>query len=376
MSIPIFKILIIDDNPDESSVYGWYLTKIKDFKVTLEYAESGAAGLKKLAAGAYDLVILDYQMPHMNGLEMLKALRDTGDATPVVMMTGGGGERVAVESLKSGAIDYVLKEDLPKTDFGGLIRRAIEVARLKADKKELERVTALKNEFLELLSRDLQVPLVTAFGVIEMMQTERMGRITPEQRDGLGTIQREVQRLYDFIEDLVNLREFALEPGQLALKKMSLKQLVQERVEAHRRFFEQKGITLDASWEDDVLELDGDRARLSCVIDNVLSNALNSTRFGGNVGVLCKRQDGRAVIAIADTGKGLSIEQRQHLFDTFFRSDRRLINRYEGLGIGLAVSKHIAEAHGGDLKVSSDGPDKGVIVTLTLPLVSATVVVA
>src|ERR1700693_4573848 len=98
MTVPTFRVLIVDDNPDESSVYGWYLTKIKDFKVSLEYADSGAAGLKKAAAHAYDLLILDYQMPEMNGLQVLGNLREAGNEVPVVMMTGGGGERIAVES--------------------------------------------------------------------------------------------------------------------------------------------------------------------------------------------------------------------------------------------------------------------------------------
>ena len=368
MTVPTFRVLIVDDNPDESSVYGWYLTKIKDFKVTLEYAESGAAGLKKAAAHPYDLLILDYQMPEMNGLQVLGKLREAGNEVPVVMMTGGGGERIAVESLKMGAIDYVLKEDLPKTDFGGLIRRAIEMARLKAEKKELERLTIVKNEFLQLLSRELQEPLVTAFGVLDMLSGDRMGRISGEQKEALGTISREIQRLYDLIEDLVNLREFGLQPGDLARKKLSLKALVGERVEAHQRFFEQKGVVLETAFEADPLELEGDPARLQCVVDNMLSNALQSTPYGGKVGVLSRRGDGKAEVSVADTGKGLTAETRARLFEAYFKSERRLANRFDGLGIGLAVSRHIAEAHGGALTLASDGPDKGAIVTVRLPL--------
>lgn len=369
MSPPTYRILIIDDNPDESSVYGWYLGKIKDFKAELEYADGGASGLKKLAAHDYDLAILDFQMPHMNGLEVLAKLRESGSGVPVVMMTGGGGERVAVESLKLGAIDYVLKEDLPRVDFGGLIRRAIEVARLKADKKELERLTGLKNEFLDLLTMELQTPLVTVFGVIDTLVQGRMGPVHAEQKEMLATIAKETQRLYDLIEDLVNLRELALGGGELARARLLLRDVVKEQVEGHRRFFEGKGLTLESSLPEEALELEGDHRRLRCVVDNLLSNALRCTPFGGTVGVLVRRAgDGAAELSVADTGSGLSADSRAHLFDLFFKSERRLARRYEGLGIGLAISRQIVEAHGGTLAVASAGPDKGTVVTARLPL--------
>jgi len=364
-----YRILIIDDNPDESSVYGWYLGKIKDFKAELDFATSGLQGLKKLAEAAYDLVILDYQMPGMSGLEVLTRLRQSGLEVPVVVMTGGAGERVAVESLKLGAIDYVLKEDLPRLDWTRLIGRAVEMSRLRAEKKELERLNLVKNEFLELLAQDIKNPLATVFGALDMLLEERLGSLRSDQREAVETVQRETQRLYNLVEDLVNLRLLSLDYKDLARRRLPLRNVLVESVEAARRFLGEKAITLESSVPEDPLEMEGDPLRLRTIFDNVLSNAVQATPFGGRVGVLARRlPEGTAEILVADTGEGIGSAERARLFEKFLQSDRSFAKRFGGLGLGLALSRHLTEAHGGSLQIDSQGQGKGTVVTLRFPL--------
>lgn len=374
MSLPdavaTFRILIIDDNPDESSVYGWYLAKIKDFKTILEYATNGSDGLKKLAQGKFDLVILDYSMPVMNGLQVLEKMRQARDQTPVVMMTGGAGDRAAIESFKHGVLDYVLKEDLPRLDFPGLIRRALEMARLRRDKLELESLDALKNRFFERLAYYIRRPVVTGLGVLDMLVEERMGPLSSLQKESLGTLQREYQHLFDLAEDLNNLQWLFLKSESLVKRRVSLNALLQERLQASRRFWEEKGMTCESSIPEQPIEVEGDPERLAAAIDNILSNAVRFTPYGGRIGALLRRAGNNAELIIADTGKGLGAEDRERLFDNFrWLESAALPERLNGLGLGLSVCRRIAEIHGGALQVDSEGPDRGTVVTLRFPAI-------
>jgi signal transduction histidine kinase len=243
---------------------------------------------------------------------------------------------------------------------------AESVQRLLAEQNErLRELDRLKDEFVSLVSHELRTPLTSIRGYIELLLEDRES-FDGNDRRYLEIVDRNSERLLDLVSDLLFLAQ--VEAGKLAITRepIDLGELVVECVESSRPVADSRGITLEAHVED-VPKLDGDRARLAQMLDNLVSNALKFTPSGGSVDVRLAEQDGAAVFEVADTGVGIPTKEQQRLFERFFRSSTAMQNAIPGTGLGLTITKAIVEHHSGRIDVTS-AENEGTTVHVVLPL--------
>lgn len=224
----------------------------------------------------------------------------------------------------------------------------------------------LKNEFFALVSHELRTPLISITGYLDIVRAEEAGDINEEQKRYLGVIDRNARRLMRLVGDLLFVAQ--VESGNLPLNKseVELEAVAREAVEAARPRAEKQGVRLAAETEPVSIEA-GDRDRIGQLVDNLISNAIKFTPEGGSVTVRVANGDARARVEVSDTGMGISDADQENLFERFYRTEDAAKLAIPGIGLGLSISKAIAEGHGGTIAVRSR-EGEGTTFSVELPV--------
>jgi PAS domain S-box-containing protein len=235
-------------------------------------------------------------------------------------------------------------------------------------RSEAEEANRLKDEFLATISHELRSPLNAILGWARLLREPDMRWDQMER--ALETIERNAQAQARLIEDLLDVSRIVSGKLSIQMRPVTLNSMVQSAVADLRLAAESKGIDLRLT-EDEEIKLIGDADRLQQVVWNLLSNAIKFTPEGGRVEVGLKRVGERAELWVRDTGRGISPEFLPHVFDRFRQATRTDARSRAGLGLGLAIVRHIVEAHGGNVTVESAGVGLGATFVCKLPLVGA-----
>jgi signal transduction histidine kinase len=257
------------------------------------------------------------------------------------------------------ALQALARQAMAQIELGLALQQEREsVRRLR----ELDR---LRDQFLSTVSHELRTPLTSVRGWLDLL-IEESGSMDDQQRDFLGRADRNADRLSRLVDDLLDLTRS--DAGRLVMDKapIDLSGLVNDSVASMINGAKCGELIVTASVADSVRSA-GDHSRLSQVIDNLCSNAVKYTPSGGRVDVRLEARHGAAVLIVRDSGIGVPVEEREHLFQRFFRASSATEQRIPGTGLGLAISKAIIDGHGGSIRVG-DGFDGGTAITVTLPL--------
>jgi signal transduction histidine kinase len=246
---------------------------------------------------------------------------------------------------------------------GRVIGRIFSIHEITA-LRESER---LKDEFVATVSHELRTPLTSIVGYSELLLGT--GQLDETQRQFVEVIDRNASRLQRLVGDLLFFAQVESRQLQLDRERVELRALGERALEAVRPGAEAKGLTLEFDASAPV-EVNGDRARLEQLLDNLLSNALKFTLEGGRVCVRLRSEDTEAVLEVCDTGIGVPPDELAGLFRRFFRSRSATSREIPGTGLGLAIAKAIVDAHEGTIGVASS--EKGTTFTVRLPRASAT----
>ena len=238
----------------------------------------------------------------------------------------------------------------------------------QAARKDAEIANRMRDEFLATVSHELRAPLNSILGWARMMEKGILDEKTLEK--AVKTIVRNAESQNRLIEDLLDVSRII--SGKMRLEVITVKPVmfVEAALETVRPAAEAKNITLEIVEEQGVSHISGDPNRLQQVMWNLLSNAIKFTPNGGKVSVEISRANGYVEIKVKDTGVGISSEFLPHVFDRFRQADASSIRKFGGLGLGLAIVRHITEMHGGNVSVESAGEDQGSTFTVSLPVVS------
>jgi PAS domain S-box-containing protein len=244
--------------------------------------------------------------------------------------------------------------------------RAEFTRELEVRNERLLELDRLKDEFVALVSHELRTPLTSIRGYLELVLDGEAGDVTDEQRQFLGVVERNANRLLGLVGDLLFLAQ--IEAGKLSLEvgAVDLAAVAAESVETARPLAEEKDITLTLATSPLAL-LAGDRVRLAQLLDNLVSNAIKFTPEGGRVDVRASSSRGNAILEVRDTGMGIPAEEQEHIFERFFRTARATEQAIQGTGLGLAISKAIVHAHGGRITLAST-EGEGATFRVTIPI--------
>jgi signal transduction histidine kinase/ActR/RegA family two-component response regulator len=258
---------------------------------------------------------------------------------------------------------YALADLAIAEDLAQRAALAADNARLYREAQDASRA---KDEFLAVLSHELRTPLTPVLGWVRMLRT---GTLKPEAAGrALETVERNTRLQVQLVEDLLDVSRIITGKLRLDLRPVALADVVDAALEAVGGAAAQKHITLTRNIAPDVPIVEADPNRLQQVLGNLLSNAIKFTPDGGSVSVTLVAAGPHVRLAVTDTGEGLVPEIVPHIFDRFRQADSTITRQYGGLGLGLAIVRHIVELHGGSVQASSEGPGLGTTMTVLLPV--------
>ena len=240
--------------------------------------------------------------------------------------------------------------------------------RERAARKDAEIANRLRDEFLATVSHELRAPLNSILGWARLIQQGKLDEKTTHK--AIQTIVRNADAQKHLIEDLLDVSRII--SGKLRLEVITVKPslFVESALETVRPAAEAKNITLEVCEDSAVSHISGDPNRLQQVVWNLLSNAIKFTPNDGRVTVEIERAADSVEIRVKDTGVGIKEEFLPHVFDRFSQADTSSIRKFGGLGLGLAIVRHLTEMHGGTVRVRSAGENQGSTFTVKLPVVA------
>jgi signal transduction histidine kinase len=376
------RILLIDDNQDDRFLT---LRELRRKFSELEVREVlDAKGFEEaLDNWNFDLVITDYQLGWSVGLELLHAVKSRYPDCPVVMFTNTGNEEIAVDAMKSGLDDYIVKAPnrymrVPIAVSIALERAAARRAKVRmeaershlleqerAARSEAEVANRLKDEFLATLSHELRTPLNAMLGWVQLLRMGNLDEVNYAR--AVKTIERNTQTLTRLIEDLLDVSRIITGKLQLIIQPTDLVMVIESAISSIRPAAEAKAIALQFEAAPQVGLVAGDAVRLQQVMWNLLSNAVKFTPDEGQVEVQLTQTETAVTVIVRDTGQGITPDFLPYVFDRFRQADGSITRRQSGLGLGLSIVRHLVELHGGTVQVESAGTGQGSTFTVSLP---------
>jgi len=290
------------------------------------------------------------------------------------------------ETYPDGSITWLSTTKVPVFDEAGRVtgivgisrditerKRAeesrIELAREQAARAEAEQANRLKDEFLATLSHELRTPLTAILGWAKMLADGFIAETG--KAEAFAAIYRNARAQAQLIDDLLDVSRIITGKLRIEVRPIDLASVVEAAVSVVRPAASAKGIQLQAVYDPWTGAVSGDPDRLQQVVWNLLSNAVKFTPSEGRVQVQLSRTDSQAHITVSDTGAGIAPEFLPHVFDRFRQADMGTTRRHGGLGLGLAIARHLVELHGGTVEAESAGVGQGTTVSVRLPLLTA-----
>ena len=243
-------------------------------------------------------------------------------------------------------------------------RRRLE-AEVRSRSDELERVNRIKDEFLAVLSHELRTPLTAMLGWTRLL---RAGHLDAKQTThAVDVIERNVVWQGRLIEDLLDVSRIVVGKMPLDLRPLSLRAVAEAAVDTLRPAANAKGVRLESALGSDPGVVVGDSVRLQQTLGNLLTNALKFTPTGGRIEVRLGRVDTGLKLEVQDTGQGIAPELLPRLFERFRQAEVSLTRSQGGLGLGLAIARHLVEQHSGSIRAESPGVGQGATFVVSLP---------
>jgi len=375
------RILLVDDNADMRN----YLTRILSEHVQVEAVADGASALAAAQERVPNLVLSDVMMPRLDGFQLLQALRADARTreVPIILLSARAGEESIVEGLDAGADDYLIKP-FSAQELVSRVNAHLQMAQLRSEALQHERtISHRKDELLSIVSHELNTPLVAVLGWTRLLRANPPNQLMLMK--ALETIERNATLQAKLIQDLLDISRITAGKLRLRLEPIKLESVIELAIAS----VIQTAIAqeIDLVWQknsdrdiDSVIVM-GDRDRLQQIICNLLTNAIKFTPEAGRVEIslqLVAHRQGdtgsinhqlpitqQVQITIADTGIGISAELIPHIFDRFCQAEP---NSSKGLGLGLAIARHLVELHNGTIHATSLGKGQGATFTVMLPI--------
>ena len=396
------KILIVDDEPD---IIDEVVEQLEDEGLVCVSAYNAAQALELIEADtAIGVVVTDIRMPGMGGLEMARKLSDDyGDSRDlfVIVVTGHAGMKEAIEALQLGAEDFLTKPISPDHLLHS-VRRAGEMIHLRANERfyqqkleqqvqakttevrelaadlaarnqelrtknrELTVVSQLKDEFLQMMSHELNTPLNAIIGFSQLLMDSARQKADDKAEKCASHIYSSGMRLMKTFDSIITLSSLTAGNFNLTPSRFSARNFIDSTISEFTPMLDNWKADLQCDMPERPFDMTADFQELLKAVGHLIENAAKYGNEGGKVHLTISRKDGQVVFAVTDNGPGMTAKQAAIAQEPMRQVDGSLARKYEGMGLGLPLARAIAELHGGRLDVDST-PGSGTTVTITVP---------
>ena len=360
-------VLIVDDVNDNIQVVAHHLRN-KGYE--LLFANDGQTALDTLTHGPVDLILLDVMMPGLNGFDTCKRIKDnpaTADI-PVIFLTAKADTASLVEGFRMGGIDYVTKP----FSADELLARVGTHLRLREGEKQLRAFLAAKDRFLSIIANQLSTPFSGLQGALKMIVRDFHELPQEDLEDYLQMAGSAADTVGGILANLSSWARLQNNQFGYSPREIPLTDLLQETASAYQLDAELKNITikLDLSPE---TQVHGDPEMLEMIFGNLISNAIKYSKPGDEVNIQSTNKGSSIDITITDSGEGIPQADINNLFDLENQLKRAGTAGEGGSGLGLMLSRELAERHGGTLYLKNRDEQSGIVACVTLPTKSAKV---
>jgi signal transduction histidine kinase len=364
------RLLIVED---EEAIALTLREVLQQESYDVEVAASAEEAEAMIRPGQFDLALLDLRVGEGSGLSVLSYLKQHSPNSVAIVLTGYGALETAIQAMRDGALDYLLKP----CDIGELksaIARGLQEGRRKQlateaeqAQAELARALRARDDFLAMAAHELRTPLSVVIGWAQYLQ-RALGQAEPhDAREKLDVLVGQARRLARLVEDFIDVVRIQNRSLELSLETLDLRNVASRAVRDAQRAYPNHRYSLDVPAEPVWAQVDP--ARLGQVIGDVLDNAAKFSPQGGTVTVRVDSEAGMARVQVRDEGIGIAAEELDQIFQRFYQVDQDVMSRrFGGIGVGLFVGRALVEAHGGRLQADSAGLGKGSVFTISLPV--------
>jgi len=372
------RILVVDD---EEAVREMVSKIVNHIGYESAAVRSGKEALEALKNGPFTILITDIKMPEMDGFELMKTVNANFPDVYIICMTAHGGSYTYTDVVACGARDYLTKPftiDEMRAKLNRVIRernliedltqKSLELERANA---ELKRLDQLKSTFISSVSHELRTPLTVIKEFISLVLEGHAGGVTDDQKEYLGIAHKNILRLTNLIETLLDFSRIESGKGlKLRFEPTSLMEVVEDASMTLSQQLEEKRIVLENRLDPETPRVLIDRNRMVEVFINLINNGIKFTPPDGKISInpmgLTDNRDYLKVI-VTDTGVGISPEDLPRVFDRFYQGQRTQTGLIIGTGLGLAITKEIIEGHRGFIQAESK-PGSGASFIFTVPV--------
>jgi signal transduction histidine kinase len=367
----VFRILVIDDEAGMREgavrVLGRFSTRFEELDArvgyTVEAGGSGEEALEIIERAPPDILLLDYKLPGLSGLDVLERLQSVREMI-TVMITAYASLETAITATKQGAFDFLAKPFTPQ-ELRATVRKATNQLLLLREAQRLaEEKRRIRFEFISVLAHELKAPLNAVESYLNLMQSGSISDPKAIQHSVARSLAR-IQGMRKLIFDLIDMTRIESGTKVRNLAEHDLVGIARLAVETQEPLAADRGIRLRLEAPAPVLAV-VDRAEIEIVLNNLVSNAVKYNRDGGQVVVEVVPDGGGARLAVRDTGIGMTEAELGKLFQDFARIRNEKTQHIEGSGLGLSTVKKIAGLYRGEVSVTS-APGEGSTFTFTLP---------
>ena len=324
---------------------------------------------------AWDIIISDFVMPQFSGLEALRLTKTKNIDTPFIITSGKISDDTAVLSMKAGAADYIMKDNL--TRLGPAIERELQETAVRRESEKaskslkereeelhvLKQIDRLKDEFIGLVSHELRTPLTVILGALSTVITEGDRLSAKETKQLVGDAYSEAELLSNILANLLELARAQANRLQISEEPVNMREIIDTTVNKMKQQMPSHPISVDC---DNSITVNADRVRLQRILRNLLDNAAKYSAPRTKIEIFVRRNKGEFLVGVRDKGIGIPADKQGMLFEPFQRLEPQNMNA-TGTGLGLVVCRRLVEAHGGRIWVESQ-PGCGSTFQFTLPV--------
>ena len=370
------RILIVEDSENDARLLLRELKRVGYEPVyeCVYTANDMNTSLEKLN---WDVIISDFVMPQFSGLEALKLVQEKGLDIPFIITSGKISDDTAVISMKAGAADYIMKDNLAR--LGPAIDRELQEKMVRREREKtssvlkereeelhvLRKIDQLKDEFVGMVSHELRTPLTVILGALNTVMTEGDRLSRKDIKQLIGDAYYEAETLSDILANLLELARAQANRLQINEEPVNIRETINIVIKKINQQNPHRQVNVEC---DESSTVNADRIRLQRILHNLLDNAVKYSSPGTRIEVFVKKPNNEVLVGVKDKGVGIPSELQGKLFEPFQRLEQPN-NKAAGTGLGLVVCRRLVEAHGGRMWVESQ-PGDGSTFQFTLPMLA------